>query len=167
MGRIRPGALPEGALLGRYADVPGAYTDCYTTQVAGQVDLARYVESFYTTWLFRLERIVLQFLVGRPSDDAQARALAAGELDAFAAWSVEDRTASELLMCDMHGRTRSWFRVEAAAEGGSRLYFGSAVLPRAPADGGAAGIRGVYRWLLPAHRLYSRALLRAASSILS
>ena len=164
MPGIRRSALPVGALLARFEEVPGAYTDCYTTRVGGNVDLARYVTSFYTTWLFRLERIVLRYLVARPSDDAQARSLAAGELDAFAAWTVEDRDPAQLLMCDMHGRTRSWFMVAPAEEGVTQLYFGSAVLPRA---GGAPGIRGVYRLLLPFHRLYSRALLRAASSILS
>jgi hypothetical protein len=36
----------------------GAYTDCYTTDVPLQVSHARYVEAFYTSWAFKLERLL-------------------------------------------------------------------------------------------------------------
>jgi hypothetical protein len=158
-GRIAPCPLPTGALLGRYRDI-GAYTDCYGVTVPGDVAHARFVEAFYTTWLFKLERAVL-VLVGKPSTDAQARALAHGEADAFAAWRVEARAPDQLLLCDYRGRTRSWLMREAV-DGGTRLYFGSAVVPVVDARTGSGRMGRAFAGLLGFHRLYSRLLLRAA-----
>ena len=106
MGNVQACALPDQALLARYAR-SGAYTDCYTAQVAGPVSHARFVEAFYTGTLFKLERLLLAWFVARPSTDAQAKELASGGRAGFAAWSVEDRAPDQLLMCDMAGRTRS------------------------------------------------------------
>jgi hypothetical protein len=157
--RIEPCPLPAQALLGRYRD-SGAYTDCYGVTVAGDVAHARFVEAFYTTWLFKLERAVLVG-VGKPSTDAQAHALARGDTDAFAAWTVEARSDDQLLLCDYRGRTRSWLMREAV-DGGTRLYFGSAVVPVVDARTGEARMGGAFAGLLGFHRLYSRLLLRAA-----
>jgi len=158
-GRIGPCPLPAGALLGRYRD-GGAYTDCYGVTVPGDVAHARFVAAFYTTWLFKLERAVLA-LIGKPATDAQAGALANGEADTFAAWRVEARADDQLLLCDYRGRTRSWLMREAVA-GGTRLYFGSAVVPVVDARTGEARMGGAFSALLGFHRLYSRSLLRAA-----
>lgn len=146
---IAEATLPADALLQNYVE-SGAYTDCFSTEVARDIALDEYVEAFYTTWLFKLERIILSLAVSRPSSDEQAKALAAGELDTFAAWYVEDRAEHQLLMCDFRDHTRSWFMVAPG-----RLYFGSAVVP---ID------RPSYKGLIGLHRLYSRALLCAARS---
>src|SRR5688572_23673048 len=127
--------LPPDALLRRYRDT-GAYTDCYAIEVPGDVSHADYVEAFYTTWVFKLERALLAVFVAKPSTDAQARALAQGEADAFAAWRVEDRATDQLLMCDYRDRTRSWLMRTALPDGSTRLYFGSAVVPVADARTG-------------------------------
>jgi hypothetical protein len=157
---IQPCELPADALLRRLRDA-SAYTDCYGATVAGDVTHARFVEAFYTTGLFKLERAILAAFVARPSTDAQARALASGETDAFAAWTVEARAEDQLLLCDYRGRTRSWLMRAAADGGGTRLYFGSAVVPVAKADG-SRSMGGAFAALLAFHRLYSRALLQAA-----
>ena len=118
---------------------------------------AQYVEAFYTTWLFKLERWILKWALSRPSTDAQARELAAGALERFSAWRVEGRADNQLLMRDeFTGRTHSWLMTEARA-GGTRLYFGSVVLRRG--DGRLGGSFGL---LLGFHKLYSRLLLGAA-----
>lgn len=155
---IRPGALPADALLLRLREA-GAYTDCYGVTVGREVTHAQFVEAFYTTWVFKLERAILALAVAKPSTDAQARALARGESDAFAAWTVEARAPDQLLMCDYRGRTRSWLMREVA-EGGTRLYFGSAVVPVADAHGRKS--LGGFSVLLAFHKLYSRVLLQAA-----
>jgi hypothetical protein len=152
---IRPLPLPDAALLRRYAGT-GAYTDCFATDVPHVIPHARYVEAFYTTPLFKLERVILKLAVRRPSSDAQARQLAAGTLERFAAWDVEQRADNQLLMCDMFGNTRSWLMV-APIDGGTRLYFGSAVVPKAT---GHKSFKG----LVAFHKLYSRALLASARS---
>jgi hypothetical protein len=150
--------LPDNALLQKYAR-SDAYTDCYSTPTPAPVSHADFVAAFYTTWLFRLERFVLRWVAARPSTDAEARQLAAGERDTFAAWYVEDREEGQLLMCDFRDRTRSWFMVS-----GKRLYFGSAVVAKRDAHSGKTSLGFLFRALLGFHRLYSRALLHAARS---
>jgi hypothetical protein len=69
--------LPPGALLAKYVR-EGAYADCYVTDIAGAVSHAQYVEAFYTTAVFKLERLILKWAVSKPSTDGEARQLAAG-----------------------------------------------------------------------------------------
>lgn len=161
MSNIKVTDLPANALLRIYAEKDGCYTDCYSTDVAAGISLADYVSTFYTTWLFRLERVVLRFAVSRPSTDVQARQVAEGTTDRFAAWTVEARNENQLLVCDMADRTRSWFMVEAA-EGSTRLYFGSAVVPVSNIKTGEKKLGFGFSALLGFHKLYSRALLAAA-----
>jgi len=131
------------------------------------VSLAQYVTAFYTTRVFKLERWILKIAVSRPSTDAQAKQLATGSIDAFAAWQVEARSENQLLMSDFHRRTRSWLMaVPMASAGGARtrLYFGSAVVQvKNPGTGRFTPGFG-FRALLGFHRLYSKVLLHAAKS---
>lgn len=163
---IRTCELPNAALLRKYRDT-GAYTDCFAVEIRGSVSQAEYVEAFYTTWVFKLERMLLAWFVSKPSADAQAEALAAGESDSFAAWSVEGRSADQLLMCDFQGRTRSWLMSVADPGGaakGTRLYFGSAVVPLDTLQSGRKSMGFGFGALLGFHKVYSRVLLRAARS---
>ncbi|XLZ70452.1 hypothetical protein ABT364_00370 [Massilia sp. SR12] len=146
--------LPEHALLQRY-HAQGDYTDCFAIDVPQSVSHAAFVEAFYTTAVFKLERALLSLLVSRPSRDAEARELAAGQREQFSAWSVEARAPGQLLMCDFAGSTRSWLMAVEQGQG-TRLYFGSAVVRKR--QGGA------FRALQGFHKLYSRILLRAAAS---
>jgi hypothetical protein len=162
MSRTLACALPEAALLARYRDGE-AYVDCYAAQLPRAVTQAEYIEAFYTTRVFKLERWLLRHAVRRPSSDAQARALSLGELDAFAAWTVEARAADQLLLCDLFGRTRSWLMCLPADDGRSTtLYFGSAVVPVLDRRSGRKRLGWAYERLTPFHKLYSHVLLRAA-----
>jgi len=165
---IQACALPDQALLAEYTR-GGAYTDCYTTQVARSVSHAEYVEAFYTGSVFKLERLLLGWLVSKPSTDAQAKGLALGSLNTFSAWRVEARTADQLLMCDLNGRTRSWLMVAPlqASTASTRLYFGSAVVPVRDRASGQARLGFLFKALLGFHKLYSRVLLNAARSRLA
>ena len=146
---IEEDPLPGNALLQKYARA-GAYTDCFYTDFPENVALADYVEAFYSTWLFKIERVILALFVKKDSSRKDAGKLARGEIDKFAAWYVEERTEHQLLMSDYRDHTRSWFMVTPG-----RLYFGSAVIPKD---------RKSYKLLLGFHRLYSRMLLAAAKS---
>ena len=162
MSTIRPCPLPEASLLSRYRLQQGAYTDCYSTEIAVRVTQADFVEAFYTTWVFKLERTILKWAVAKPSTDAQATLLAQGGLDAFSAWTVEDRREDQLLLCDLHGRTRSWLMTAAdESSNGTHLYFGSAVVPAKGSEAGA-DIGAGFRVLLGFHKMYSKTLLKAA-----
>lgn len=160
--------LPAEALLARYAK-SGAYTDCYVAGIAANVSHEEFVEAFYTTAAFKLERLILRLLVSFPSTDAEARQLAQGKRDSFAAWSVEARATNQLLLSDFRGRTRSWLMVSSPGTGvpGTRLFFGSAVVPGRGAGTGRTGPGFAFTALLGIHRLYSRILLRSAISRLS
>ena len=152
--------LPGIALTSGYRDA-GNYTDCFVADVARRVTLRQYVEAFYTTWVFRLERWILNLLVSRPSTDAEAAELAAGARDEFAAWRVEARRDDQLLLTDYRGNTRSWLMVEPAGSG-TRLYFGSVIVAREYRDANDPRLERRFRALLGFHRWYSRVLLRAA-----
>jgi hypothetical protein len=166
MAAIQTGELPQVALLLKYRQ-DGAYTDCYFVDVPRPVSQAEFVEAFYTSGVFRIERAILSILASKPSTDQQVKLLATDETGTFAAWSVEDRTPNQLLLCDFLGRTRSWLMSVADKSGNStntRLYFGSAVVPNVdPASGQKSFGFGFYA-LMGFHRLYSRTLLKVACS---
>ncbi len=164
MSTVRSCELPDDALLRKYL-LDGAYADCYVIEVEQPVSQAGYVEAFYTSGVFRIERTLLAWFVSRPSTDLQARELAAGTLDSYAAWSVEARAPDQLLLCDFMGRTRSWLMSCSDVDRQTtRLYFGSAVVPASRHRTGKASMGLLFRALLGFHQLYSRILLRAAAT---
>ena len=165
MFSIEPCKLPAEALLNSYTG-SDAYTDCYRTEVSGNVTQAEYVRTFYTTFLFKIERIILAWLVSKPSSDDEARQLAEGATDLFAAWQVESRCENQLLLSDFHGRTRSWLMVMPAGNGsnkGTHLYFGSAITTVQNPRTGRMTLGSGFRALLGFHKIYSRLLLYSAS----
>jgi hypothetical protein len=160
-------AVPEDALLktwrggmrpGRW----GSYGDCFSVTVDRVVRLADFVFAFYTSPVFRIERLILRVLLGAPSTDAEARAVANGSGTSFAVWRVGERTATQLLMCDRYERTRSWFREVPLDGGRTLLQFGSAVAAEGESQRGATAPGGKFRLLLGIHVLYSQVLLHAA-----
>jgi len=156
-------ALPADTFLRRY-DHGDNYADCFVVEASGLISLRQYVADFYTTGLFKSERAVLS-LAGRPSLDTQARQVAAGTGTTFAAWSVEERAEDELLMRDVTGRTRSWFKVASVSDEVSDrtlLYFGSAITAVKNGATGRMKIGPVFQSLTGLHIMYSRALLAAA-----
>lgn len=162
-GAVRACELPAGALLRRYAG-NGGFADCYAIEVARSVAQAEFVEAFYTSALFKVERALLARFVARPSSDDEARQLAQGQRDSFAAWNTEARAADQLLLSDFRRRTRSWLMSAATADGrGTRLFFGSAVVPVRDRRSGEPRMGAAFHALLGFHRLYSRLLLRAAA----
>lgn len=147
--------VPAEALHKHYADA-GGHADSFCTEAAAPVTLPQFVEAFYTSPLFRMERWILTIATDHPSTDAEARALALGERSEFAAWTVEARTEHQLVMRDYQGKTRSWFMVDPAHP--TRIWFGSAIA----AGRGGGDIPAPFRLLMGFHTLYSRALLWSA-----
>ena len=62
---LRAIAVPQNALLHRYVGQIEAYTDCFETLHPREAALGDFIEAFYGTWLFRLERLVLTFILRR------------------------------------------------------------------------------------------------------
>ncbi|MFT3725112.1 MAG: hypothetical protein QM773_16195 [Hyphomonadaceae bacterium] len=159
---VEASPLPDGVLLQRYRDMPGAYTDCFSVSIDRAVSGREFIEAFYTTGLFKCERFVL-FLIGRGTTDAIVRALAAGEVEAFAAWTVEGRASNEILVCDFMRLTRSWLMAGPHGNG-TRLHFGTAAVPTSRNKTGEPRPGLWFRLLFTLHVVYAKALLRAAAN---
>ncbi|HZJ24444.1 MAG TPA: hypothetical protein VFD54_14090, partial [Anaerolineales bacterium] len=100
--------------------------------------------------------------VSKPSTDVQARQLADGKINKFAAWHVEDRSKNELLMCDFLGRTRSWFKIIPVCQTRTQLFFGSAISSSQNPKSGKLSLGFGFRMLLGFHQIYSMLLLHSA-----
>ncbi|MFK8054104.1 MAG: hypothetical protein AB8F65_14145 [Woeseiaceae bacterium] len=162
--KIHPTTLPDTALLARYQKTD--FTDCYRTTIDIGVTFEHFVEAFYTTRLFKLERWILSVALKKPSTDLQAKALAEGTSENWAAWTVEARTENQLLLCDIAGQTRSWLMSspDETAEGQQTdLWFGSAVIHNKTAADGTPLMGFGFRLLMRFHHWYSIALLKAAA----
>lgn len=157
---VNESPLPDGALLQEFVDL-GEYTDCFDVHVGNDVTFPAYVESFYKTSLFKAERMVLKWLISRPSTDEEARRVSRNEIHEFAAWREHSRSDNQLVMMDIRQQTCSWFML-VPQENGNRLCFGSAVMRKQETSSGRK-MNWTYRCLLGFHRSYSRALLQAAA----
>ncbi len=155
--------VPANTMLDKYS-INGAYTDCYSTEISGQVSFPEFIFSFYTTPLFKLERLILKLAVSKPSTDIQARQLADSVIEKFAAWTVEDRNENQLLMCDFLRRTRSWFMIVPVNETRTQLYFGSAISSYEDPKTGRLSLGSGFQALLGFHQIYSVLLLYSAKS---
>jgi len=165
--RVRPCDVPMQTHLSSYKDGLG-YADCYVVEMPGEVTQAAFIEAFYTSPLFKIERVILGLVASKPATDADARQLALGKATSFSAWRVEAQSASELLLADITGRTRSWLMAKPNMSftglPSTLLYFGSAVVPLASNGSKGARMGKLFVALSGFHRLYSRLLLSAASS---
>ncbi|WP_421849510.1 hypothetical protein [Oricola sp.] len=165
MSIIQVAPLPVGSFLGPYAQDAANYVDCYRTTVPGHIDLARFVATFFDSWIFRLERRLLAAFGQTGTSQGDVQALADGRSGGFAGWRVERRSDTQLLMSVRHDTIRTWLCIEPHPGDASRtdLYFGSAVVAVAAGPHGTKRRRRLATLLIPVHRLYSRILLRAAA----
>jgi hypothetical protein len=166
MSAVHSCEVPLNSLLRNYCDGAG-FADCYVTEVAGAVTQEAFIEAFYTSPLFKVERTLLKYFAARPASDADARRLAGGKAESFSAWRVERQSSSELLLADFTGRTRSWLMATTVTSttrvASTLLYFGSAVVPRSRRGTPLPAMGWLFHALLGFHRVYSRCLLLAAS----
>lgn len=159
---------PVGSLIAEQAQLAGYYTDCFSIHLDQSVTLPEFINAFYTTPLFRLERLLLSLTVKGRMKDADVTALSRGESDRLAIWQVEARKECEILLSA--GSTKSWLMVAPQEGGGddTQLFFGSVVVPEPPKrEGDAPRLGPVFDSLLSAHRIYSRLLLSSAAQRLS
>lgn len=153
--QIEETSAPEGSLIAPFAAAEGHYADAF--RIADfTAELPDFIQAFYTTPLFKAERLVLRVTGGLRSSDAEAAALAGGDVARFAAWTVEGRGVDEILLGDISGRTKSWLSVA-----GGDLWFGSVVVP--VERRGKLVLGPVFDSLVGAHKLYSRMLLASAA----
>lgn len=138
MPKVQAGKLPEEAISIDYAK-NNAYTDCFYIDIPGKITFEEYIESFYTTSLFKAERIILWLLARKPSSDEDVRLFSKGKSKQFSVWTVESRLSNHILLRDFTNKTRSWLMIEHQCDhkiDNTRLYFGSVVVPKYVLDAG-------------------------------
>lgn len=148
--------VPRDGLLQAYVSQGATYTDCFEVMSPHAIALPEFIEAFYTTWLFRMERAVLSVLLRSRVRDSDVVALAQGG-NSFAVWQVEARSETQILLREQSGHTRSYLAVSGKEGGATRLIFGSAVVAE---EGKPLGT--FVRMLIPLHRFYSKCLIRLA-----
>lgn len=164
MFSVQNGPLPEDSYLRDYGPKTGSYTDCFYLDVKRDVLLGDYIRAFFNTPIFRLERVILATFLGAGSSRQDVLDLASGAGTKLAAWQMEERSDDQILLAVTDGPVRTWLMVGQSPEGkGTRLYFGSAVVPMATNDQGEPEIGDVYKRFMGFHKLYSRILLKSAA----
>ncbi len=146
-----------------FARKDGFYADCFAVEMDADVSFAEYIAAFYSTRIFKLERLILRVMAAARSTDQEAIKLGRGETSQFAVWRSAMREENQLLM-ETKGRTKSWFMIEDLSRDGSpktRLLFGSIVAPINATGPGKPKMGLLFSALLGFHRLYSKALLNA------
>lgn len=154
-----PSARPASVLVDAYAD-RGDYVDCFAVDVPHAAGIADLIDGFFGSRAFQPERWLLT-AIGRPSNSAELSALASGERNAIAAWTVEARNAHEILLCDFLKFTRCWLMVQPTPAG-SKLHFGTVFARRERQTVGLSILHAVFAALRPLHSLYARTLLNSA-----
>eukprot|EP00123_Amoebidium_parasiticum_P021633 comp70918_c0_seq1/m.48123 comp70918_c0_seq1/g.48123 ORF comp70918_c0_seq1/g.48123 comp70918_c0_seq1/m.48123 type:complete len:227 (-) comp70918_c0_seq1:452-1132(-) len=183
---IQLARAPTRSLLQRRVAKYGIYGDAFAVRasVGGRLGTAApeevlklYMDSFFTSPVFKLERFILRLArQGRPVTDSDIRSYEYEKGDAVQVFTVVETTHTEALFCwdeKLHGYT--WFAVQRAgqqpalteevgvSEGSGEvvLLFGSALK-----GGGADEVNGAmslfWRTALAFHVAYSRLLLAAA-----
>lgn len=163
-------SVPESSLLktyrgGLHPDAWGTYSDCFSVPIERTVSLADFVYAFYTTPIFRIERRIIHALVKIASTDEQARQLAEGSRNDFAAWRLAQRTDSQLLLGDIRDQTRSWLAVTptgTAQRARTLLQFGSGIAAQQDPRTGQQKRSLGFRLLGGFHVVYSQVLLHSA-----
>lgn len=152
-------SVPENSLLDIYKQ-KGDFTDCYMITLPTAVSLPQFIEAFYTTRLFKLERWILATFLNYQASDEQATQLSLSNISLFSAWQVEKRLINEIILSAW--QTRSWLCVAPQQNNtaSTQLYFGSAVVS-AQSTG---KVNPLFHLLGGFHKLYSKLLLRAAAN---
>jgi hypothetical protein len=157
--------LPKSACLNDYEHRAGVYTDCFQTELPKGGTLESYINAFFNTWLFRIERMILSTAAKKPVSDEDIARLAQGTSNTMSAWQVERRDADQILLEVPQTPIRTWLMRSGEGEK-TQLYFGSAILPDAVDRNGNAKMPFLFHALLGFHKLYARALLFSAKRAL-
>lgn len=162
MPKVFTTELPKSALSSSYK-AQGAFVDCYYLDILQDISLDKYIQAFYTTPLFKLERSLLSLATFKRANDDGAVELSLGKSEHYSIWTVEGRESNQIMLRDFSGNTRSWLMVEDKKnEIGTRLYFGSVVVPKDRKNNGQASFGKLFHFLGSFHKIYSKALLSAA-----
>lgn len=158
---LHSGSAPEGALIRRYTTSPGGYSDCFYVDIPADVTLSDYILAFFSTPIFRMERLLLNLIPSGRSNAQCVLDLASGAGERMAGWKTETRNENQLLLAVGNGPIRTWLMVQGnqPANEKTRLYFGSAVLPTKMTKEGRPQLASVFQLFLSLHIIYSRLLI--------
>jgi hypothetical protein len=158
--RLTLGSEPEGAFIRQYTTTLGGYSDCYYIDIQQDVSLSDYILTFFSTPIFRMERLLLNLVPSGRSNEQCVLDLAAGTGNKMAGWKTENRDDNQLLLAVGDGPIRTWLMVQGSPSSKTtRLYFGSAALPTSMTKEGHPKLAIVFRLFAGLHIFYSRLLL--------
>lgn len=164
--RLSKSGPGKDTLLAQAVEVPESgfkgSADCFRLDVPGHVPIERFAHAFFTSWLFKLERLVLPVA----TTDDLAKDFAYSRVNEFAIWTAKERTDSELLAvwAEQHSPASgaTWMRVVHGKDDEGKpktcLEFGSAIAP-----GDMPYQKAVMAVAVPLHLAYSGLLLGAAA----
>jgi hypothetical protein len=163
MPKVIETELPSNALSATYKE-RGAFVDCYYIDIVKDISLDDYIQAFYTTTLFKLERSLLSLATFKRVMDSEAVELSTGKSDTYSIWTVEGRESNQIILRDFTSSTRSWLMVQKPNDNemSTRLYFGSVVVPKDKTKNGKASFGVLFHLLDKFHQVYSKLLLNAA-----
>ena len=162
---LSSGSEPEGAFISQYSTTHGGYSDCYYVDIQKDVALSDYILAFFSTPIFRMERLILNLVPSGRSNEQCVLDIASGTGDKMAGWKTEKRDENQLLLAVGDGPIRTWLMVqgkqssETTPTKTTRLYFGSAVLPTSMTKDGRPKLAIVFKLFSGLHIFYSRLLL--------
>lgn len=165
MSQITATALPETAFLARYEAQPDTHTDCFQVTLPKHIPLEDFINAFFNSLLFRIERLILKLTVKKPSTDEDIAKLANGTSDTMAAWQLEQRDENQILLEVPQTPIRTWLMRRTDGDH-THLYFGSAILPSRKDRHGKPAMGHLFFVLTWFHILYARALLYLAKRAL-
>lgn len=157
---VTPCPLPDTSFLKALTLREGNYTDCFVTEILADVSIHEFIGAFFGSTVLRLERHLLALMSAR-SSTKDVIAIANGSSDKIALWKMEQRDDTQIILRVANEAIRTWLMVSPTAEGKTHLYFGSAIVPEAQANG-EVRLSFLTRRLQGFHLLYSRAVLWSA-----
>lgn len=165
MFAITQGPIPDKALIETYARIKGGHTDCYYVDVPRYVTLSEFIQTFFSSPVFRLERLLLNMSPTGRSTDQDIANLASGTGNTMAVWKVDAREENQLIMSAGNGPIRTWLKVDTdyPETGKTRLFFGSALAPTRNKNGEQRKLSWVFKVSLGFHGFYSQLLLSLAA----
>lgn len=162
MIRVEERDSPKDSLLHQYTEKPGCHADAFMAEINFTPSLKDYITAMFGSPVFRIERVLLAVAAATPTFKKDLTAFALAEKDSFALWKTMERSDQELLMEVEKGRVRTWLMVEPTEGETSKLWFGSAIVPKTTPSREVGDIGFTFKALMGFHKLYSRILLLAA-----
>ncbi len=161
MTHVEKTAIPLDSFMSAYKQIDGCSADAFRGYLEFPVTLEALITAFFGSPIFTLERLLLKSIGQANTSRSDITGLAAGTQEKFAAWKVEDRNESEVILKVGSSPIRSWLMARPDGDGKTAIYFGSAVLPQTTNRNSKPQVGSSFRFFMGVHNFYSCLLLKS------